>query len=424
MTVINGHISRPSGGQLTIEEVAVLLGVSKRADELYYLEDICTALSINIWSPFKPVRNTLKDSNLTLADMQAANYGFDLASIQVTGSTLADVARLAAAAGIAALGSWDNLYARPRGRLSAYVVEWYRLLDFLGYYHYAEAPYDSITPSGSGATRLITGIRVYRNSDAGASSIALEDLTGITSQVGRSIGDWRLGAIAKRGSSFTTPVVHQDTLDNCWIDDGTDIYADLPSLSVPSYGYWDVVVFITDYNPSDNPNAGNIYSGLYIPMGYASVNVPNPGPAPVTPDVYPGEIEYTPQYDQVDGDLIRLEVAAPFVVSIPGFEPEVTLHAALVYYDDSLNTWVTLAQAQDTTTMISSGDYCEPILSGFSYDANELYLDMWYQVDGDPKYYVTNYQGVTYEATTPAQRDALLQQLRTITVADILDEQS
>lgn len=419
--VVNGRVTRPAGGRITEQEIATLLGVSRRADGKFYLEDICTALSIAIWSQFKPVRNTLKNGNLTLDDMKAANYGFDLTSIQVLGSSLADVARLAAAAGITAQGSWDDLYVRPRGRLSAAVCEWFRLLDFNGYYHYATAPYDQITPSGVGATRQITGIRVYRNSDQDASAIALEDLTGITSQTGRSITAWRLGVIAKKGNDYTTPVVHQDTIDNCWIDDGTDIYADLPALSVPSYGTWDVVVFLTDYNPADDPNYGYVYSAIFIPFGYAAVTVPSPGPTPVLPEVYPGEIEYYPRYDQVDGDLIYLEVAVPFEWNTPGLEPEVTLHAALLRYDDGNNEWVEVASAVDTVAMISSGDYCVAELDNhFSYPASELYLDMWYQVTGDPKYYVMNNLGTVYEATTTSQRDQLLESLRVNPVEDVL----
>lgn len=418
--VIDGRVIRPYGGRLTVEEVAVLLGVPRRADGRYYLRDICTAAAINIWSARKPVRNSLKNGNLTLDDFKAANYGFDLVSILSTASTLPSLAPLVGAAGINAQGSWDSLYRTPRGRLSQYVCEWLRLLDFNGYYHYAEPPYDSITPSASAGR--IGGIRVFRNSDAAASEIALEDLTGIPSQIGRSIGQWRLGVVARRGSTFSQAMVHAQTISDCWIDDGTDIYADLPDITVATAGTWEICVFLTDYNPADDPNAGYVYSAFYIPSGYASVYVPAPGPTPVVPDVWPDDPEYTPRYDPVDGDLIYLNVWVPFEWSIVGSEPEVTLHASILRYDDGDSQWVEVAADDDTNTMISTGDGCEVVLdNNFSYPASELYLDMWYQVTGDAKYYVIDYLGVVYEATTAAQRDQLLETLRIHPLSDILE---
>lgn len=418
--VIDGRVIRPYGGRLTVEEVAVLLGVPRRADGRYYLKDICTAAAINIWSARKPVRNSLKNGNLTLDDFKAANYGFDLASILSTASTLPSLAPLVGAAGISAQGSWNSLYRTPRGRLSQYVCEWLRLLDFNGYYHYAEPPYDSITPSGSAGR--ISGIRVFRNSDAGASAIALEDLTGLTSQIGRSIDQWRLGVVARRGSTYSQAMVHAQTISDCWIDSGTDIYADLPDITVATAGTWEICVFLTDYNPADDPNAGYVYSAIYIPSGYASVYVPAPGPTPVLPDVYPGEIEFTPDYDPNDDDLIGLYIAVPFEWNVLGYEPEVTLHTSILRFDDGDSEWVELASGTDTVAMISSGDYCEVDMRNFSYPASELYLDMWYQVTGDPKYYVFDHVGTVYQAATSAQRDALLESLRTISIEDILND--
>lgn len=49
-------------------------------------------------------------------------------------------------------------------------------------------------------------------------------------------------------------------------------------------------------------------------------------------------------------------------------------------------------------------------------------LDMWYQVTGDAKYYVFDHVGTVYQATTSAQRDALLESLRTISIEDILND--
>lgn len=377
--------------------------------------------AINIWSARKPVRNSLKIGNLTLDDFKAANYGFDLVSILSTASTLPSLAPLVGAAGITAQGSWDGLYRTPRGRISQYVCEWYRLLDFNGYNHFAEPPYDNITPSVSAG--LISGIRVFKNSNTDASSIALEDLTGVPSQVGRSIGQWRLGAVARRGSTFSQAVVHAQTISDCWIDDGTDIYADLPNITVPIAGTWELCVFLTDYNPADDPDAGYVYGAFYIPRGYASVTVPSPGPTPVLPEVHPGELEYTPRYDPVDGDLIYLNVWVPFEWSIVGSEPEVTLHASILRYDDGDSQWVEVAADDDTSTMISTGDGCDVVLdNNFSYPASELYLDMWYQVTGDAKYYVIDNSGTVYEATTAAQRDQLLETLRVHPISDVLDE--
>lgn len=419
--VVNGHVTRPAGGKLTVSEVAVLLGVSKRTDNKYHLKDICTSGSINIWSQYKPVRKTVKAANLTLADMQAANYGFNINSILVNASTLSSLGPMVANKCIDALGSWDGIYAPPRGRITPAAAEWYRLLDFNGYFHYAAEPYIPISPSGS--IQTISGIRVFKNDDADASPIALEDMTGIPSQ-GRSIGQWRLGAIAKRGSTYTPAVVHAQDLEHCWVDTGDGIYADLPNLTAPTPGTWQVCVFLTDYDPSDEPGTGRIYGAFFFPGGYASVYIPIPGPTPEPPSslpVWPGELEFTPRYDQVDGDLIYLDVFVPFETNQADYEPEVTLHAALLRYDDYDAAWVEVASDVDTADIISAGDGCEVVLDNhFSYPATELYLDMWYQVDGDQKYYVMTNAGKVYEANTAAQRDQLLASLRLDPVSVIL----
>ena len=116
--VVNGHVTRPTGRRLTEKEIAVLLGVSPRSNGKYYLEDICTSGAINAWSQFKPVRFTSKSGNLTLADMQAANYGFDFAGVLARGADLISAAHFAANFCLSARGSWEGLYRTPRGRIA------------------------------------------------------------------------------------------------------------------------------------------------------------------------------------------------------------------------------------------------------------------------------------------------------------------
>ncbi len=144
--VVNGRVTRPAGGQMTFEEVANLLVVQKRADGKYHLEDLWTALAINIWSKIKPVRHW-SSGPLTAAQRQEANYGFDLSDYGGAASNeLATVFSQARAH----QGAWE--YLRPRGAVGHGTNpggsdEWYRFLDFEGYNHRAEAPYSSEPPT-------------------------------------------------------------------------------------------------------------------------------------------------------------------------------------------------------------------------------------------------------------------------------------
>lgn len=169
--VQNGIVTRPVGGQITLQELATLLGVPKHADGYYYIEDICTALAINIWAKFKPVRHW-SDGNLTLAQRQEANFGFDLSDYG--GASSNEIATVFAQAR-ANQGAW--IYLRPRGAVGHGTNpggsdEWFRILDFENYNHNALAPYSTEPPTRPNVHEVKL-IDVHENPDA---EIKLSDL--------------------------------------------------------------------------------------------------------------------------------------------------------------------------------------------------------------------------------------------------------
>lgn len=162
--VVNGKVTRPAGGQLTLEEVAVLLGVPKRADGKYYPEDVCRAAAINIWSKCKPVRHWTTGP-ITLAQRQAVNFGFDFDD--ASGAVSNEIATLFARAR-ADGGQWT--YLRPRGAVGHGTNpggsdEWFRLLDFENYDHRAVAPYNT-EPVEHLSVKEQKRIIVHENEDA------------------------------------------------------------------------------------------------------------------------------------------------------------------------------------------------------------------------------------------------------------------
>ena len=131
---------------MTFQEVANLLGVQKRADGKYHLEDLCLASAVNVWAKCKPVRHWYSGP-LSMSQRQESNYGFDLSDYGGAASNeLATVFSQARTH----QGAWE--YLRPRGAVGHGTNpggsnEWYRFLDFEGYNHRAEAPYSSEPPT-------------------------------------------------------------------------------------------------------------------------------------------------------------------------------------------------------------------------------------------------------------------------------------
>ena len=170
--VVNGRVTRPAGGQLTLQEVAVLLGVPRRADDKYYLEDVCRAAAINIWSKCKPLRHW-STGPLTMTQRQEANFGFNLDD---SGGAVSNEIATVFAQARATHGLWE--YLRPRGAVGhgtnpGGTDEWYRLVDFENYYHLAVAPYntDPVTHLNVKEQKRII---VHENEDA---EIKLTDLS-------------------------------------------------------------------------------------------------------------------------------------------------------------------------------------------------------------------------------------------------------
>ena len=170
--VNNGVVTRPAGGQITWREIAILLGVPPRADGLYYPQDICAASSINIWAKYKAIRHWFTGP-LTLAQRQAANYGFDLSD---NGGASSNELATVFAHARTSQGAWT--YLRPRGAVGHGTNpggsdEWFRILDWNGYNHHALAPYDTSAPVRPNVHEVKL-IDVHENEDA---EIKITDLS-------------------------------------------------------------------------------------------------------------------------------------------------------------------------------------------------------------------------------------------------------
>lgn len=160
----HGHISRPVGGSLSIGEVADFFNVQRRPDNKYYLSDVCRAAGINPWSRKKPIRSS-KPANITDSDIIDANFGFNLTDIAAY-----DAAECISKAK-ANNGAWT--YLRPRGG-SVSPAEWFRTLDFDGYHHDAEVPYDFEHPSSSS----IKGNKSVSIHQLTSAEIKIEEISG------------------------------------------------------------------------------------------------------------------------------------------------------------------------------------------------------------------------------------------------------
>lgn len=136
MSYSNNTITAPIG----IGELNSILSAG-RADIGY----ICRYAVMKMWAKYKPLRyvspltpaDSIRGDNLRNWGMSWKSFGSP--SSQSGGQYLFNVYESdPASAARAAVNGWE--YLRPRGRGSAGGDEWYRVLDFNGYYHAATEP--------------------------------------------------------------------------------------------------------------------------------------------------------------------------------------------------------------------------------------------------------------------------------------------
>lgn len=356
MAIVDGKVTVP----FAVPALASLLGVSKSGG-WYRHKDICTAAAINAWSKVKPVRSSLYGP-LSDADRAAVNYGFDLSTITRTSA--------AAALAIAKTNNGIWTYLKPRGYVSAQLTEWFRIIgDFAGYNHNAPVAYECFCPA-SQQVRPVT-VQVYDNAFEGA-EIALTDLAGLTvgTDTGRDMDDWRLGLAWRQGTSGNVNVIyHVNTLEYCFEDIDGEGGREHLSFTAPANGTYEWCFFITDYDPSDDPNSGDSYRYVYLPGGFGQVTISG-GDTPIPPAQLSVTIEITAIH--VTGAPYVSALECDFdVYSNDEFEVEVYAYL----YDESDYP---LKNAYDSVETASSEEYVYPELTGINflgnYEKSDLFL--------------------------------------------------
>lgn len=248
----NGHISKPVNGSLSIGEVARFLNVPKRSDNKYYLSDVCKAPAINPWSRKKPVRST-KRAQITDSDVIEANFGFDLTSVAAySAADCIDNAKSNA-------GAWT--YLRPRGR-SVSPTEMFRLLDFDGYHHDAEVPYDFEHPTSTS----IKGNKSVSIHQLTSAEIKIEDISGdaleyFDPSTAHIVLIWRIA-----GTNTLHFIRSNDTVENEF--DNSPYY----TFTVPmnANATYEMVVAASDW---DGVSDTDEFMWLYFPTGYGETVV-------------------------------------------------------------------------------------------------------------------------------------------------------
>ena len=187
---------------ITISKLKTTLGTSYNK-----IGQICAYANINMWSKYKPFRS----SSLCFASSSSRDSALASANQALAmGSTYASPAACLAAAKSLGAGGSSWSYLRPRGLSYS---EWYRLLDFDGYNHSAEAPMQFSFPYTSYAKQ--DSINVVEETSAGMSQ---GDFSGLSSYN-------YLGLVIQKsgGTAMATSWLYATTTKTILasIDDGT-----------------------------------------------------------------------------------------------------------------------------------------------------------------------------------------------------------
>lgn len=406
--VQNGIVTRPTGGQMTVQEVANLLGVARRADGKYHLIDLINAANLNMWSARKPVRYPTKAVNLTDADMADVDYGFDTG--QYSGIYVEGVDELAAflTRAINALGQWT--YLRPRGRISASVCEWLRFLDFERYNHNAIPPY-YINGYGTPLQLEVGGalqLDVTKATGANA-EIDLEDMgIFLNPDTEHQVSDYRLGVILRTGYGNPKIFLTSATLDQLFIQNLTEFV----NIVIPlSYGTTYCQFVFTTIDPQDidptsheivaDPSSASQDAGtIWLPKCYKVIEV-NPNFQIMA--IFPGwewgggAGEYFFQIHANDEQVPQyIDTRVNITNNDPDTGSENYVDVYLDYYFDYGGGTSQIYTAHDEVTVGEPGDvvldtFRLTIPSGYSSEsdfyADNIYVRLRWEWDGNTRYY-------------------------------------
>lgn len=265
--IVNGKITKPANGSLSVSEVAQFLNVGKRSDNRYHLADVCVASAINIWARIKPVRSirecnmrqsfdsTLTNYDANNDDFQAADFGFDLSNI----AKYSPVQCLNLAKNNN--GAWP--YLKPQGTVQGQPISWFRLLDFNGYNSRAVAPY-SLSYEHQTSAVGDKSITVYEDSVA---EIKMQDIASESFE-GLDPENAHLFLICrKRGYDIQRPIPRSEyTLK--YIFENYSRYT-FNNIHMPTNGIYEFVVAASEYDPEDPDDV----DWLYFPGTYGEVEV-------------------------------------------------------------------------------------------------------------------------------------------------------
>lgn len=364
------HIYATANDGLSIWEVARALGRSVQD-----LGQLCGDIDsqgasvgvINRYSRRKPVRSP-KLAALTDADLKAANFGLGVSSVFANSPLDA----LAASQNYG--GTWP--YQPPRGGIG---VEPFRLLDFDHYHHQAIAPFVVSAAGYASANGNVKRITVYiDDNEFEGSEIKLAELEGLTSssEVGRAIGDWRVGAIVRRGNEAPFVAYSSKTLSESFIDVDGEGGSEALVFDVLYAGTYNYTAFITDYDPDDtDPDAS--YRYVFID-GQSSPTVTVTIPTTHF-SVELTKLELVPTY-RADGSLSRLDLTGYFDMYGRTDEPDVTLYAELFYYDSAGDAWTPLHSTwpNETGQLLTDGDYVEMAFTGLQLLPGQYKFGIYY----------------------------------------------
>ena len=248
------RISAAANDGLSVWEVARALGrnvldVGQLCGDIAYENGAWVRVNvINKWAKCKPQRVTDRLAPLTDAVRAANDYGFD--TTEDSG-----MARSGGADAVTYLmnkiisnggASWNYLVPRGMNNPSQGHHEWFRLLDFDGYYKDARAPF-RVPSHGTTLTAPVTG---YLDSVIKETSDVEIDVTQMA--VFADAGDMNLACIVRNAGH-----------DRLFILDDPDPFASEDEVTIPinlNYGTNYCQFVYTDFDPTEVDANGNISS--------------------------------------------------------------------------------------------------------------------------------------------------------------------
>lgn len=223
---------------------------------------IITNSTINKWSRNKPVRS----ATLGIASMSAANYGIDIAA---NGYSSLPAVVTAINGGYA----WD--YLKPRGA-SYSPKEWFRFLDFNGYYNSAVAPLrfmqNTQTTVYDGATTATVTVPFYKTAETDTESVTL----GILKPYGGSLFSTMYFGVLLYCESPALYFARTMSAPLSSVANADEIAVELTGVSAPNAGtrtYTAIPFFCTQPITTTISGTNSIQAGTIFPIPIVTCEV-------------------------------------------------------------------------------------------------------------------------------------------------------